>query len=207
MPQPDETQPLGAGDATVSLPSPGAGPEAAAATFGAGEIVAGRFRILRLLGRGGMGEVFEAEDLELREHVALKTVRPEIAADPQAVARFRQETQLSRKVTHPNVCRIFDLFRHGEITFLTMELLPGDTLAQRLKRRGRMHSAEALPFVRQMAGALAAAHAAGVIHRDFKTSNVILARGPSGASGLHPARLPDRGVLRQPLLETHGHPG
>jgi len=90
-----------------------------------------------------VGEVYEAEDLELREHVALKTVRPEIAADERAMQRFQREVQLARKVTHPNVCRIFDVDHHGEITFLTMELLRGETLTAHL-RNGRMTTADAL---------------------------------------------------------------
>ena len=76
------------------------------------ELVSDRFKIVRLLGQGGMGAVYEAEDLELGGHVALKTVRPETASNPRAIERFKQEIYLARKVTHPNVCRIFDLFHH-----------------------------------------------------------------------------------------------
>jgi serine/threonine protein kinase/tetratricopeptide (TPR) repeat protein len=143
-----------------------------------GRLLAGRFRIVRFIARGGMGDVYEAEDLELRERVALKTLRTEIAGTVQAMERFRREIQLARKVTHPNVCRIYDLFHDTlgsePITFLIMELLKGETLQQRLLRTGRMTEAEALPVIRQMAAGLAAAHKAGVIHRDFKSSNVIL---------------------------------
>jgi hypothetical protein len=152
--------------------------------FAPGELLAGRFTIVRFIARGGMGEVYEAEDRELRERVALKTIRPEIAGDPRAIERFKREIHLSRQVTHPNVCRIYDLFHHsvppgpdrpgGEVTFLSMEHLAGETLAARLKGRGRMSAEEALPIVTQMASALAAAHEAGVIHRDFKSQNVIL---------------------------------
>ena len=144
-------------------------------------VLAGRFRIVRFIARGGMGDVYEAEDLELRECVALKTVRAEIAGEEHAMDRFKREIHLARKVTHPNVCRTFDLFHHVEgterITFLTMELLEGETLHQRLQRSGRMDINDALQIVQQMAGALAAAHKAGVIHRDFKSSNVILVPG------------------------------
>src|SRR6185295_786574 len=144
------------------------------------QLVAGRFKIVRLIGQGGMGAVYEAEDQELGGHIALKTVHPEATIDPRTVERFKQEIYLARKVTHPNVCRIFDLFHHqalpsdDEIVFLTMELLPGETLAQRLRRAGRMSTAEALPLVRHMAAALGAAHQAGIVHRDFKPSNVVL---------------------------------
>ena len=163
-------------------------PGSAGPSFYPGQVLAGRFRVRRFIARGGMGEVFEAEDLELREDVALKTVRSEIAADPSSLERFKTEVHLARKVTHPSACRIFDVFHHrGEsagqegpdVTFLTMELLRGETLADRLARSGRLTPAEALPLVEQMTGALEAAHRAGVIHRDFKSANVMLVpRGP-----------------------------
>ena len=139
-----------------------------------GQLVAARYRVVRFLARGGMGEVYEAEDLELRERVALKTVRSDVARDQVAVERFRREIQLARKVTHPNVCRIFDVAFHGGLIFLTMELLEGESLAQRLRRAGRLSTEEALPIVRQVAEALHAAHQAGVIHRDLKPGNVVL---------------------------------
>lgn len=142
-------------------------------------MVAGRYRIVRLLGRGGMGEVFEADDLELGGRVALKTILPKIARNERAIERFKQEIHLARQVTHPNVCRIYDLAYHQPdegpaILFLTMELLEGETLEQRLRRNGRMTEHEALPVIRQMAHALNAAHEAGVVHRDFKSANVLL---------------------------------
>jgi len=154
-------------------------PDAARSVFSPQDVVSGRFKIVRFIGKGGMGEVYEAQDLELRVRVALKAIRPEISSDPVTISRFRHEIQLARKVTHPNVCRIFDLGHHSlssgvEITFLTMELLEGETLAERLRRQVRLPTEEALPLVEQMAEALAAAHEARVIHRDFKPSNVIL---------------------------------
>ncbi len=144
------------------------------------ELVSGRFKIIRLIGQGGMGAVYEAEDLELGGHVALKTVRPETAADARTNERFKQEIYLARKVTHANVCRIFDLFHHrteasgGEMMFVTMELLRGETLAERLRRTGRISPTELLPLVAQMAEGLHAAHQVGIVHRDFKPSNVVL---------------------------------
>src|SRR5712671_6323733 len=128
-------------DETIALASPGA-----AALFqpslSVGRLLAGRFKIVRFVARGGMGEVYEAEDLELGEHVALKTVRPNVGWADQTLARFKQEIHLARKVTHPNVCRIFDVFNHVEsgdgrdekITFLSMELVKGETLTARLSR-------------------------------------------------------------------------
>ena len=156
--------------------------------FAAGQIVAGRYAVVRYLSRGGMGEVYEAEHLELlKERVALKTLLPAIASDARMIARFKQEIQLSRKITHPNVCRVFDLERHPadgpswEATyFFTMTFLEGETLSSHLSREGRMTPAEALPVLEQMAEALDAAHQAGVIHRDFKPSNVMLVPSADG---------------------------
>ena len=152
-----------------------------------GQVLADRYRIVVPLGQGGMGEVYEAEDLELGGRVALKTVKPELAAQPDAMDRFKREIQLARRVTHPNVCRVFDVFRHrGEdgsgVVFLTMELLKGDTLSGRLARGPRFSTEEALPLARQLADALDAAHRAGVVHRDFKSGNVMLVPEPGGGT-------------------------
>ena len=121
--------------------------------FRTGDLLCQRFRVTRFIARGGMGELYEADDQTLGERVALKTIRPEIAIDERAHQRFKREVQLARKVTHPNICRIFDLFHHEPIdhgptdppaaTFVTMELLEGETLKERLKRLGRMTPDEA----------------------------------------------------------------
>jgi serine/threonine protein kinase len=150
--------------------------------FSPGEIVAERFQILRFIGRGGMGEVYEARDRARNVRVALKTVRSEIASDPKTMVRFNREIELALCVTHHNVCRVHDLERHRppegsgqpDVVFLTMELLEGETLADRLRRQGRMSCEEALPLIRQMADGLAAAHKEGVVHCDFKAGNVML---------------------------------
>jgi tetratricopeptide (TPR) repeat protein/TolB-like protein len=149
-----------------------------------GDLLCDRFRVVRFIARGGMGELYEAEDLTLADRVALKTIRPEIAVHERANQRFLREVQLARKVTHPNICRIFDLFEHrppegtaGAVFFVTMELLQGVTLSQHLRQHGPMSVEDARPIVEQMAAALSAAHAADVIHRDFKTNNVMLLDG------------------------------
>jgi tetratricopeptide (TPR) repeat protein/tRNA A-37 threonylcarbamoyl transferase component Bud32 len=157
------------------------------ATFRAGDLLCERFRVVRFIARGGMGELYEAEDLTLGERVALKTIRSEIAVHERANQRFRREVQLARKVTHPNICRIFDLFEHrppegtaGSVSFVTMELLQGETLSQRLRRLGPFSVDDAHAVVEQMAAALSAAHAVAVIHRDLKANNVMLLdTGPS----------------------------
>ena len=154
--------------------------------FQPGEIVSHRYRVVRFLGRGGMGEVYEAEDRELGGLVAIKTIRSAMAADDHTIARFKKEIHLARRVAHRNVCRTFDVARHERgdgrdaIVFLTMEFLPGETLSHRIKNSGPFPAAEALPIVRQMAEALDAAHRAGVIHRDFKSGNVMLVPGNDG---------------------------
>src|SRR5262245_43723002 len=149
-------------------------------TFAPGDVLSGRFRVERFIARGGMGEVYAARDSTLGGEIALKTIRPEIALHRTANQRFLREIQLARKVTHPNICRIFDLFQHtpsgdaAPIGFVTMELLKGETLDERLAREGAFSIERALPIVGQMVAALSAAHAAGVVHRDFKSGNVML---------------------------------
>lgn len=155
-------------------------------TFQEGEIAGNRFRILQFLGEGGMGEVYRAEDLELGRPVALKTLRPALAADERLVRQLKQETYTAQRVTHRNVCRIFDLFRHDAgggqtVIFIAMELLQGETLAQRIRRRGRIPIREALPIAEQIAHALDAAHDAGIIHRDLKSGNVLMTESPDGS--------------------------
>jgi serine/threonine protein kinase/Tol biopolymer transport system component len=151
----------------------------------AGTVLAGRFRIIRFVAEGGMGEVYEAEDLELHERLGIKTLRSEVLQQPNAIERFKREVQLARKVSHPNVCRIFDLYRDksngSEVVFVTMEFLRGETLAERIKHQGRMDTQEALPLITQMASALGAAHQVGIVHRDFKPGNVVLVNGATEA--------------------------
>jgi tRNA A-37 threonylcarbamoyl transferase component Bud32 len=169
--------------ATLLEPAPPG--DAAHPTFPQNALIANRYRIVRFVAEGGMGEVYEAEDLELHTRVALKTVRQEIAAHPRILERFKREILTARSVTHANVCRIFDLGVHAgsegqKLTFFTMEFLEGETLSERIARAGRFSTRDALPLVSQLADALAAAHAAGIVHRDFKSPNVMLV--PDGAS-------------------------
>ena len=153
----------------------------------AGSLVADRFEIVRFIAEGGMGEVYEAKDRVLGEHVALKFLSHRNVGDDQIARRFRREIQLARKVTHPNVCRLFDVYFHevevpgiphekARVAFVTMELLDGETLEAYVQKRGRLGEDEALAIVVQMCRALDAAHAAGIVHRDFKSNNVMLVR-------------------------------
>ncbi|MCC6537273.1 MAG: protein kinase [Bryobacterales bacterium] len=170
-----------AGDETITVERPAR----ERSRFAAGETVTPRFRIVRFLGQGGMGEVYEAHDLELGGSVALKTLRPAIRDDAEFLARFRREAHLARQVTHPNVCRIFDVgsadVRGEPVVFLTMELLEGETLARRL-RQGPLSEAEALPLLRSIAEGLGALHAQSIVHRDLKPGNVMVTPSPGGTS-------------------------
>jgi eukaryotic-like serine/threonine-protein kinase len=145
----------------------------------AGEILLDRFVIIRFIAKGGMGEVYEAEDTFLQGvHVALKAILPQIADDPALQQRFEREVLLAREVSHQNLCPIYDIF-HAEqapasFLFLTMKLLPGETLAARLRRNKSISIAEGVAILKQMAAGLAALHAAGIIHRDIKPNNIML---------------------------------
>jgi serine/threonine protein kinase len=148
-------------------------------------LLARRYHIVRLIGSGGVGEVYEAEDSALGLKVALKTLSATVTASAIALERFRREILLSRRVTHPNVCRTIDLgeheWRNGQrITFLTMELLSGRSLADLLRGRGRRPYDEALAIATQIADGLQAAHDAGVIHRDLKPGNILLETPAAG---------------------------
>jgi tetratricopeptide (TPR) repeat protein len=143
-----------------------------------GTTLCGRFRLLRPLGEGGMGEVWAARDAQLNGDVALKMIRVSPLEEGDAASRFRREIQLARLISHPNVCRVHELLEDASGTparlFLTMELLDGETLAARLKRGEPLGSDEALAIARAMADGLAAAHAAGIVHRDLKPANILL---------------------------------
>jgi len=145
-----------------------------------GQRLAGRFTVVRMLGRGGMGEVYEVDDGQLNIRVALKTVLPTRLGARDGNARLIEEIRQARKITHPNVCRLFDvgIDESGAepVLFLTMELLEGETLSSRLARLGPLPAAEAEALAGDLAAALDAAHKSGVIHRDFKCANVMIAR-------------------------------
>jgi tetratricopeptide (TPR) repeat protein/tRNA A-37 threonylcarbamoyl transferase component Bud32 len=144
-----------------------------------GQTLIDRFLIVRFIAKGGMGEVYEAADHFLQsDHVALKIIRPHIASDPDSRLRFEREVLLARKVTHPNLCPIYDIFHCEQpppgFLFLTMKLLPGETLAARLHRSAPIPVEEGLVILKQVAAGLAAIHDSGIVHRDIKPNNILL---------------------------------
>ena len=171
---------------TVATPAATAGTASQPATasssphgrFVPGTLITGRYRIVSILGKGGMGEVYRADDLTLGQSVALKFLPMSLSGDPDAVNRFRNEVRVARLVSHPNVCRVHDL---GEVQgqfFLSMEYIDGEDLASLLRRIGRMPDDKALEIARKLCAGLAAAHEKGILHRDLKPGNVMLdARG------------------------------
>lgn len=139
-----------------------------------GTILDGRYHILELLGRGGMGAVYKAMDRELDRLVALKVIRPELASDSSVLRRFKQELILARQVTHRNVIRIFDLGTADGVKFISMDYIEGRDLASVLREKRRMPASEAIVIARQVAEGLAAAHAENIVHRDLKPQNVMV---------------------------------
>jgi serine/threonine protein kinase len=178
-------------EAARAIVDVGAGRTGSLLTLGEGEQVAGRYRIVKFLARGGMGEVYEAFDQVLQEPVALKTLLATALDDDRAVARLAVEVRLARRVTHPNVCRILEFGFHApaswkgaQLPFLTMELLSGEPLSRRLARGGPLPPGPALELARQMVAGLSAIHGAGIVHRDWKSDNAFLARSEAGVERL-----------------------
>ncbi len=162
-------------------PPPSSGPRGARVKVSVsmmqiGDVLGGRYEILQLLGEGGMGAVYKARDRELDRFVALKLIRPELAANPSILARFKQELLLSREVTHRNVIRIFDLGDADGVKFITMEFVEGQDLRSLIQERKKFPPAEAVELMLQVCRALEAAHTLGIIHRDLKPQNIMLDR-------------------------------
>ncbi len=147
--------------------------EAVEGRFPAGTVIAARYRVMGLLGRGGMGEVYRAYDLILEQTVALKFL-PQASISHQALLRFRNEVRVARQVSHPNVCRVYDIgFVEGQ-QFLSMEYVDGEDLRSLLRRIGRLPNDKAVEFTNRICAGLAAAHERGVLHRDLKPSNIMI---------------------------------
>lgn len=155
--------------------------------FPAGTVLADRYRIVAPLGKGGMGEVYRADDLTLGQSVALKFLPEHVAKNPVSLERFRKEVAAARQVAHPHVCRVFDIGEAGGQIFLSMEFIPGDDLAGVLRKGGRLSSELAIDLARQVAAGLQAVHDEGLVHRDLKLANVMV-------DGKGRARLTDFGL-------------
>lgn len=165
------------------------GPAAAGPAPDVAASLATRYEVLDSLGEGGMGLVYRVRDRETTEILALKLLRPEIARDPAMMERFKDEIRLARRITHKNVCRIYDFNRVDDLAYITMEFVDGESLRAYLKRAGKLTPERTIDLARQIAAGLGEAHAQGVVHRDLKPDNVILAR-----DGL--VKLMDFGIAR-----------
>ena len=142
--------------------------------FPPGTVLGGRYRIVGRLGRGGMGEVYRADDLKLAQPVALKFLPPELDRDPARLMQLHNEVRMARQVSHPNVCRVYDIDEVDGHTFLSMEYVDGEELASLLRRIGRFSVERSLELAREICAGLGAAHERGVVHRDLKPANVMI---------------------------------
>ncbi|HET7433636.1 MAG TPA: serine/threonine-protein kinase [Thermoanaerobaculia bacterium] len=142
--------------------------------FAPGTLIAGRYRIASILGKGGMGEVYRADDIKLGQAVALKFLPARLARDPILLARLHDEVRLGRQVAHPNVCRTYDIIEWQDAHFVAMEYVDGEDLARLLHRIGRLAHDKAVDIARGIAAGLSAAHAKGILHRDLKPANVMI---------------------------------
>lgn len=191
----DENRAPHGGEATVSgdraaapgLPHRGGAATATGGELRPGQLVGERYRIAGLIGRGGMGEVYRADDLELATPVALKFLPAGLEGDPVRLERLRREVRLARQVSHPNVCRVFDIGEAAGRSFLAMELVDGEDLASLLRRIGRLPEDKAVELAREICAGLAAAHERDVLHCDLKPANIMV-------DGRGRARLTDFGL-------------
>ncbi len=160
----------------------------------AGSVFARRYLILEELGKGGMGSVYKAFDKEVEEKIALKTIKPEIAADEKVIQRFRNELKIARKISHKNVCRMFDLGREDDTYYIAMEYVSGEDLKSSVRRMGPLSTGKVLGFATEICEGLAEAHRLGIVHRDLKPQNIMIDR-----DGI--ARIMDFGIARSRELK------
>ena len=160
-----------------------------------GSTFAGRYQIIEELGKGGMGKVYKVLDKEINVKVALKLIKPEIAADKRTIERFRNELKIARDISHKNVCRMYDLNKEDHTYYITMEYVSGEDLKGLIKRIGRLSPGQAVSISKQICEGLAEAHKLGVIHRDLKLSNIMIDKGGN-------VRIMDFGIAHS--LKTRG---
>src|SRR6202162_1500516 len=173
-PQPGSSPPREKSGAGVGALSSSDSRPSGGSRFVPGAVLLDRYRIVALAGKGGMGEVYRADDLKLGQTVALKFLPEAVAKDGAALARFHREVRIARQVSHANVCRVFDIGDVDGLPFLTMEYVDGEDLAALMRRIGRLGPDKALEISRQICAGLAAAHEHGILHRDLKPANVML---------------------------------
>jgi len=154
-----------------------------------GSTFAGRYQVIEELGHGGMGRVYKVQDTDIKEKVALKLLRPEIALDKETVERFSNELKLARKISHRNVCRMFDLGKAEGTTFITMEYVPGEDLKKLIRKTGQLGTGRAVSIAKQICEGLAEAHHLGIAHRDLKPQNIMVDEDGN-------ARIMDFGIAR-----------
>ena len=163
-----------------------------------GTTFAGRYEIIEELGKGGMGKVYRVEDTELKQEIALKLIRPEIATDKNTIERFRNELKTARNIRHKNVCGMFDLGEEKGAYFITMEYIRGEDLKNLIRKMGQLSTGQAIAIANQVCDGLDEAHRLGVVHRDLKPQNVMIDTEGS-------ARIMDFGIARS--LEGKGITG
>jgi len=154
-----------------------------------GSTFAGRYQIIEELGKGGMGKVYKAQDTEIKEKVALKLLKPEIAADKKTIERFQNELRFARKISHRNVCRMYDLNKEEGSYYITMEYVPGEDLKSSIIRMGPLSTGKAIFIAKQVCERLEEAHGLGVVHRDLKPQNIMIDKEGN-------ARIMDFGIAR-----------
>ncbi len=169
--RPFSQSPLGGGTGTAGIVGTVTG---SSGPLPVGAMVAGRYRVIKVLGVGGMGEVYHVLDEVLEVEVALKVMRSEVAADVSFLQRFRNELLVARQITHPNVVRIHDLGQDGPLLFMTMDLVKGQSLGDWMEAQGPIPHSRAVEIIRQVADGLRVAHQKGVVHRDLKPANILL---------------------------------
>ncbi len=144
--------------------------------FPSGTLLSERYRLISIIGRGGMGEVYRASDLKLNQPVALKFLPPAVAAKSGLLERFHGKVRIARQVSHPNVCRVYDIGEAEGSAFISMEYVDGEDLGSLLRRIGHLPHDKAVEIARKLCAGLAAAHARGVLHRDLKPANIMIDR-------------------------------
>jgi len=163
-----------------------------------GSTFAGRYQIIEELGKGGMGKVYKAQDTEIKEKVAIKLIKPEISADKNTIERFQNELKFARKISHRNVCRMYDLNKEEGSYYITMEYVSGEDLKSFIRRAEKLTVGKAISIAKQICDGLEEAHSLGVVHRDLKPGNIMIDKGGN-------ARIMDFGIARS--LKTKGITG